>query len=145
MPIIIDPALRAMPEFHQREFERDLARGGRRGPISDAILPLNSALLARQQRIDTLEAQLAAAKRLNDQLAKPAADQQAWQKAIARAQAELPEGYTIAVGWTVGDCDFYLAGPDGAHIEVTDYDSDHQWVNRCVDAAVAHFAKKVVS
>lgn len=53
MAIRIDPALNAMPMRLQDEFRREVA-GTRRGPISDAVLPLNGALLDRQQRIDAL-------------------------------------------------------------------------------------------
>lgn len=53
MAIRIDPALNAMPMRLQDEFRREVA-GTRRGPISDAVLPLNGALLDRQARIDAL-------------------------------------------------------------------------------------------
>jgi hypothetical protein len=39
--------------YLQDDFRRELATA-RRGPISDAVLPLNGALLDRQQRIDVL-------------------------------------------------------------------------------------------
>ena len=60
MAIRIDPALHAMPQRLQDEFRREVA-GGRRGPISDSVLPLNGALLDRQARIETLERTVKAA------------------------------------------------------------------------------------
>lgn len=53
MAIQIDPALQAMPQRMQDEFRREVA-GNKRGPIADAVLPLNEALIDRQRRIDAL-------------------------------------------------------------------------------------------
>ena len=58
MAIQIDPVLHAMPQRIQDEFRREVA-GSRRGPISDAVLPLNSALIDRQRRIDAMTSEIA--------------------------------------------------------------------------------------
>lgn len=64
MAIQVDPALQAMPQRLQDEFRREVA-GTRRGPISDAVLPLNRALIDRQRRIDALTAEVARLKAEN--------------------------------------------------------------------------------
>lgn len=56
MEIQIDQALQLMPEKLMREFTREVATG--RGPISDAVLPLNTALLRRAEEIRQLKGQL---------------------------------------------------------------------------------------
>jgi hypothetical protein len=66
MAIRIDPALQAMPRRLQDEFRHELA-GTRRGPIADAVLPLNTALLDRQARIDTLTRQVKQADERGDE------------------------------------------------------------------------------
>ena len=58
MALQVDPALQAMPQRLQDEFRREVA-GTRRGPIADAVLPLNGALIDRQRRIDALTAEVA--------------------------------------------------------------------------------------
>ena len=57
MAIRIDDALASMPPRLQEEFRRDVARGVR-GPISDAVMPLNQTLLHRQQRIEQQDQEL---------------------------------------------------------------------------------------
>lgn len=57
----IDSAMQFVPTFVREEVEHDLARG-RRGPFSDAVVPLNDALVERADRIRTLEAVVAQLK-----------------------------------------------------------------------------------
>jgi hypothetical protein len=58
MPIIIDPAVSCLPERINQELSHEIASGRRGGPLSDAVLPLNAALLSRAAKIDTLSRQL---------------------------------------------------------------------------------------
>jgi hypothetical protein len=60
MAIRIDPALNTMPQRLQDEFRYEVG-GVRGGPISAAVLPLNSVLLDRQARIEALERTVKAA------------------------------------------------------------------------------------
>ena len=65
-----------------------------------------------------------------------------WNRAISRARAELPDGYSICLEFMRGDVDFYLAGPEGKVIDVGDYDGDATWVLACLEAALQHKALK---
>ena len=57
MAILIDSAVRDLPLRIGRELADEIARR-RGGPIADAVLPLNAALLHRAQQIRSLEGQL---------------------------------------------------------------------------------------
>ena len=59
MPIIIDSAVSGLPERIGRELSCEIASGRRGGPLADAVLPLNAALLSRAAKIDALNRQLA--------------------------------------------------------------------------------------
>jgi hypothetical protein len=58
MAIQIDPALNLMPRHTQSRMSEELRFGGYpngRGPISEAVMPLNNVLIERAQRIRTME------------------------------------------------------------------------------------------
>lgn len=139
MAIIIDPVLRSMPERVQRDLQDELA-SGRRGLMSASVLPLNDALILRQQRIDGLEATVAALRKEVARLEPIAKQRTDWEKAIANAQATLPPGYVIAVVWMCGDCNFWLRAPDGQILPIDDFETDAEWINKCTAAAIAHHA-----
>lgn len=87
MAIRIDPALHAIPQRLMREIEHEIASPSG-GHFSAAVLPLNSTLLARQARIDTLTRQVKQADERGDEAMRRAHEAEA---AIAAAVPAMRE------------------------------------------------------
>jgi hypothetical protein len=96
MSIRIDQALQSMPQRLQDEFRHEMA-GRRSGPIADAVLPLNATLLARQEKIDSLTAQLSALRAERDAL-RADAERIAWLLARMSGRDLREAGVTFSSG-----------------------------------------------